>query len=63
MTNMLEKQGTDEYAALKDKYDKEVEAMTGQFAKYLDDADVDVILTPCTAGPPPDWSKKHWRKL
>ena len=29
-----------------------VEAMTAQFTKYLDDAGVDVVLTPCTVGPP-----------
>mmetsp|Transcript_85598 Transcript_85598/g.170918 ORF Transcript_85598/g.170918 Transcript_85598/m.170918 type:complete len:154 (-) Transcript_85598:119-580(-) len=52
MTNMLEKRGTDEYTQIKDKFDKEVLAMKEQYTKYLDDAGVDVILTPCTVGPP-----------
>lgn len=52
MTNMKEKKGTDEYKELKEKYDKEVAAMAEAFAKYMDDAGVDVILSPCTTGPP-----------
>ena len=52
MTNMLEKKGTDEYTELKGKFDGEVETHTAAFNKYLDDAGVDVILTPCTSGPP-----------
>jgi len=52
MINMREKQGTEEYGQLKVRYDKEVAAMAEQFTKYLDNADVDVILTPCTVGLP-----------
>jgi len=52
MTNMLPLKGTDEYTATKEKYDAEVAAAAAAFNKYLDDAGVDVILTPCTSGPP-----------
>ena len=52
MINMLEKKGMDEYGQVKEKFDRECTAMVEQFSKYLDDAGADVILTPCTSGPP-----------
>ena len=52
MINILEKKGTDEYTELKTKYEAEVQSMADQFTRYFDDNGVDVILSPCTSGPP-----------